>query len=218
MYVGDGHNAPQPNALQDAELRHAIRRLAHHPSIALWNSCNECYGGGTYDSFVATTIASEDVSRPVWPASPSFGWDSGVDTLTGLPNGQRLNSRQQQSPGRAGRRGIFNEVGFESASASLISSWASPCSCAAGNCTYFSNADYDQGFNGKTVGASTAQECCDACAGDPTDCYAASWSQSMKMCWFKPKGGKFTMATGVTSVFPPGSVPPPLPLRQIEVS
>lgn len=42
---------------------------------------------------MSTTIASEDVSRPVWPSCPSEGWKSGVDMLTGLPNGQPLVTR-----------------------------------------------------------------------------------------------------------------------------
>lgn len=35
----------------------------------------------------ARRCAQEDVSRVLWPSSPSIGWASGVDRLTGLPNG-----------------------------------------------------------------------------------------------------------------------------------
>ena len=41
-------------------------------------------------SFVMTTVAEEDPSRPPWPSSPSPGWTSGVDRLTALPNGRAL--------------------------------------------------------------------------------------------------------------------------------
>ena len=27
---------------QDAEFRHQVRRLSHHPSIVIWDGCNEC--------------------------------------------------------------------------------------------------------------------------------------------------------------------------------
>ena len=90
MNPGDGHVNPIADPTQDAEFRHQVRRLAPHPSIALWDSCNECGGGGIWDSFVITTVAEEDTSRPVWPSCPSFGWTSGVDTLWGLPNGNPL--------------------------------------------------------------------------------------------------------------------------------
>jgi hypothetical protein len=70
----------------------AIRRLAHRPSIAVWNSCNECSASGLYVSFVMTLVAEEDLSRPIWPGCPSSGWASGVHRLTGLPNGQKLSS------------------------------------------------------------------------------------------------------------------------------
>lgn len=101
--------------MQHDELTHQIRRLSHHPSIVvclfsneyihfishilslyfpkLWDSCNECDGGGLYDSFVMTTVAREDNSRSVWPACPSNGWSSGVDTLFGIPNGDPLVSK-----------------------------------------------------------------------------------------------------------------------------
>ncbi len=35
-------------------------------------------------------MAQEDPSRPQWPSNPSNGWASGVDRLTGLPNGLPL--------------------------------------------------------------------------------------------------------------------------------
>jgi hypothetical protein len=83
-------------ATQKAELLHQLRRLSAHPSIAVWDACNECGGFGLYSDFVMTTVAEEDRSRPVWPSCPSNGWSSGVFRGTGLPNGMRL----VNSPGK----------------------------------------------------------------------------------------------------------------------
>jgi len=40
MYSSDGRIPPAQTALEDAELRHNIRRVASHPSIGHWDSCN----------------------------------------------------------------------------------------------------------------------------------------------------------------------------------
>ena len=75
-------------------VQHAVRRLAHHPSIALWSGGNEWQGNlGIFTSFVIPTLVREDSSRPVWPISPAHGWSTGVDMLTGLPNGQPFAAR-----------------------------------------------------------------------------------------------------------------------------
>ena len=81
---------------QRAEMQHQLRRLSHHPSIGVWEACNECGGYGRYADFVMTTVADEDKSRPIWPSSPANGWISGVHRDTGLPNGLPL----VNSPGR----------------------------------------------------------------------------------------------------------------------
>ena len=70
---------------QRAEITHQIRRLSPHPSIIVYDGCNECSGSGRYSDFVMATVAAEDWSRAVWPASPSSGWVSGVHRLTSLP-------------------------------------------------------------------------------------------------------------------------------------
>ena len=41
QYAQHGHS-PDSTATQDAELRHQIRRLSHHPSIVIYDGCNEC--------------------------------------------------------------------------------------------------------------------------------------------------------------------------------
>ena len=76
-----------------AELKYQLKRNSHHPSIALWDACNECGGGGLYDSFVMPKVAQVDRSRPVWPSCPSDGWASGADRLSSRPNGKTLDTR-----------------------------------------------------------------------------------------------------------------------------
>mmetsp|Transcript_13513 Transcript_13513/g.24201 ORF Transcript_13513/g.24201 Transcript_13513/m.24201 type:complete len:984 (-) Transcript_13513:1826-4777(-) len=88
-YAQRGH-APKKTLTQDSELRHQIRRLSHHASIIVWNSCNECVvipftPTGIYASFVMKVVAEEDISRILWPSCPSNGWTSGVHRLTSLP-------------------------------------------------------------------------------------------------------------------------------------
>jgi hypothetical protein len=92
MYNGDsGAHSPLASATQDAELRHQIRRLSRHPSIVLWDSCNECVvtpntTSIVYANFVMTVVAQEDQSRAVWPSSPGPGWLTGVNRLYVTPN------------------------------------------------------------------------------------------------------------------------------------
>ena len=69
---------------------HQLRRLSSHPAIVAWDGCNECLpwlGGGIVPELI-TLVAETDPSRPVWPACPAEGWASGVNRLTGLPNGK----------------------------------------------------------------------------------------------------------------------------------
>lgn len=86
-----------------AEISHQVRRLSHHPSIALWLSNNEITGntGGTEGCFekggrscyqvlfldtILDAVVAEDRSRPIWPYSHSDGWAAGVDPETNLRN------------------------------------------------------------------------------------------------------------------------------------
>lgn len=40
QYAQNGHS-PQSNEVEEAELRYQIRRLSAHPSIVVWDGCNE---------------------------------------------------------------------------------------------------------------------------------------------------------------------------------
>ena len=80
------------------EIQYQVSRLMHHPAIVLWDSSNENDGDPAfYYDVVLTSIAEADNSRPLWPASPSSGFATGVDTATGLPNGNRLTGRFQET-------------------------------------------------------------------------------------------------------------------------
>ena len=83
-----------------AELVYQLERLSHHPSVVILDACNECGGGGLYESFVMPTVASVDKSRAVWPSCPSSGWLAGVDRLTSRANGQTLVTGATSDPPR----------------------------------------------------------------------------------------------------------------------
>ena len=100
MQYAQGGHSPKNTTTQDAELRHNIRRLASHPSIVVWDGCNECHvvigtGTGIYATFVMTVVAEEDKSRPVWPSCPASGWTGGVNPLTSIPNGKPLTTPEK---------------------------------------------------------------------------------------------------------------------------
>ena len=76
-----------------------MRRIASHPSVALYDACNECGGSTPFSNFVAPIMADEDPTRPIWPASPSAGWEDGVDRLWGFPmQGRSLTILTQDAP------------------------------------------------------------------------------------------------------------------------
>jgi beta-mannosidase len=84
--------APYPDdeataAVAYAEAAAAVRRLRHHPSLALycgnnenqmlayyglWGSLPRVLGDHLYDEVLARAVADEDPTRPYWPGSP-FG-------------------------------------------------------------------------------------------------------------------------------------------------
>lgn len=85
-------------------------------------------------SFVSPTMADEDPSRPIWPACPSTGWKSGVDQLTGLPNGKPLSMKLSGA-----------DPGPLSAAAAVTG--AVSTQSGASTCTFVENVDYDKGTN-----------------------------------------------------------------------
>ena len=100
---GTSHG-PLATPTQDAELRHQIRRLSHHPAIVLWDGNNEqpvnmWQPSGLYATFVMTVVAQEDQSRAVWPSSPARGWATGVHRLYQTPNWDSLQGLFTQGGG-----------------------------------------------------------------------------------------------------------------------
>lgn len=95
MFVGEQKHGATVTEGVEREIEITIQRLAEHPSIVLWSGCNECtYDGGNmdvYQNFVLAAVANLDKSRAIWPSSPSdYGWESGVRTIDGRPNGKPL--------------------------------------------------------------------------------------------------------------------------------
>ena len=91
MFVDEGGHRPLKTNTISKEIRHLVRSLASHPSLLIWNGCNECaVVMGTpseiYATFVMKIVAEEDDTRPIWPSSPSrHGWKTGVRRLDGFP-------------------------------------------------------------------------------------------------------------------------------------
>ena len=74
----------------EAEARFNVARLSRHPSLVLWNGCNEniwgffdwgwekklegrAWGAGYYFDLLPRVVAEVDPSRPYWPGSPYSG-------------------------------------------------------------------------------------------------------------------------------------------------
>jgi len=90
-------------SLVEQEVRHNVARLARHPSLAIWNGCNEnlwgyhdwgwksgglvkgrTWGPGYYLELIPRLMKEIDPSRPYWAASP---WSGDADVEGGLhPN------------------------------------------------------------------------------------------------------------------------------------
>ena len=79
---------PPPSSLHSQtlidEVQYQVRRLSTHPSVAVYQSCNECGVMPVWQQ-VFPPIVHEDISRVVWPACPSNGWKTGVNRKSGLP-------------------------------------------------------------------------------------------------------------------------------------
>ena len=153
QYAQQGHS-PTNDSVQTSELSHQIRRLSHHPSIVIWDGCNECHvvigtPTGIYATFVMTLVVAEDKSRVVWPSCPAPGWTNGVNRLTSLPNGSPLGllPRLTPPPGEhgfeaaaLGLAGMGEMRAMEEAHARL-----QPRTVESATCVFQENTDYDHG-------------------------------------------------------------------------
>jgi hypothetical protein len=99
MFVDENHHGPSQTQTIEREIQHLIRSLASHPSIVVWDGCNECQvvmgeKSEIYATFVLSVVTREDDTRSIWPSSPSkFGWKTGVDRADCKPNGKSLATR-----------------------------------------------------------------------------------------------------------------------------
>lgn len=136
MYSAEGRAAHmcQETETQRQEITHNVRRLGSHPSIAMWASSNELGGGGLLSSFAMATVVAEDTSRPVWPASPSSGWATGVDRLFSRPTGEPLGVHLASPPEENStiQTGVYY-MGFQGEVATVNN--GSECSSLCGNTT-----------------------------------------------------------------------------------
>jgi Beta-galactosidase/beta-glucuronidase len=106
------HSAEKTNDVEE-EMRFTIRTLLTHPSIILWNSCNECsrsqnISSDIYSQFVLPLVAQEDGTRPIWGSSPSFGFSTGVFGIDGIPNGNNLTYTTQTNVNKVEIHGPYN--------------------------------------------------------------------------------------------------------------
>jgi hypothetical protein len=210
-----GNHGPTGSATEAAEIRHVVRGLSHHPSVAVWDGCNECNGQGLYASFVMTTVAEEDTSRAIWPSCPSGGWKSGVDTLWGLPNGNPFIASVSAERGTLGARITGTKTRADAAAAAAAAAAGAGVSTVprgAGSCNFVPGIDLDQGTLGPLPNPTVADEqaCCDACAANPL-CYAAVFAGNT--CWMKnATQAQLPVANdGVTACVQAGKPLPPLP-------
>jgi beta-mannosidase len=212
------------------EITHQIRRLSAHPSIAVWTGCNECenaeYGSRYVPTLVTSLIAAEDPARPVWPACPSEGWASGVDMLTGLPNGSPAGLVSKVGPGpiisRGEGEGEEEEEAAVAAAAAIIGEggaggvafparrtvgWprltatttaAAPLpSPSSPNCTFYPNADIP-GYS-TSAPSPSPDDCCALCyAAGPAVCWASVWYEGA--CYFKPGADNKTLTRSIGPV------------------
>jgi hypothetical protein len=202
MFAGDGRINPTGSPLEEAELRQQVRRIAAFPSVFSYDACNECGGGGIFASFVNTVMAEEDPSRPHWPSNPAQGWVSGVDMLTGFPNGNPLIARKSS---------LSHTIVSPSIPVSL--SYPSGECISSDNCTSQFNTDFAPGPVRTTTAANTSTDCCSQCAASGTTiCNFAVFFEGT--CYFKlmVDASKPVWSSGRIAVWPSGAGPiPPTP-------
>lgn len=200
MQYAQGGHSPSNDTTQADELRHQIRRLSHHPSIALWDGCNECHvvigtDTGIYAWFVLTIVAQEDKSRSIWPSCPAPGWTNGVDRLTSRPNGSPFGLLPRSPTPHAIMRGSAKPTP------------AVETRVKAG-CTFQQNIDYDSGTTWVHPDADSPAACCQECAANAS-CSVGVFYEGV--CWFKHENPVPTYAAGRVSCWPAGHPIPPTP-------
>ena len=92
QYMDERGHSPEQSDLQERELRLQVRRLSVHPSVLIWEGCNECQvimdsSSDIYAKLILKVVVEEDKSRSVRPSSPASRWKSGVRKLDSLPTG-----------------------------------------------------------------------------------------------------------------------------------
>jgi len=204
IQYAQGH-APNATATQEAEIRHQLRRTANAPAFVAASTCNEC--GETrdtlYATFVAPLLVAETPARVPWPSCPSAGWEAGVSTLWGLPNGAPagLLPRALRPPSAGDAEPVTTAL---------------PCA-SGNNCTLQADADFATGSAGPHPPAQDAAECCDICTATP-GCWVGVLAGTT--CWLKPRNATIRYKPGVTAVWPTGHGPipplPPTPPQEIE--
>jgi hypothetical protein len=216
MQYSQSQPAPIASQMQRDELIYSIKRLAPHVSTAIYDGCNECGGRGIYASFVMTTVAETDPTRPPWPTSPSNGWKSGVDRLTSLPNGNILlpfDAVEDEDLGSRLRLSNESDIWRMTHSPSLIKRISSLIPLVNSSCTQQLNTDYcNECFSAPAPPASNAEMCCDLCAAATADaCWCAVFYQGT--CYFKPRINVTSSiySEGRVAVWPSGRGPPPPP-------
>ena len=133
----------------------------HHPCLAVLNTCNECGGGDVWGSFVSPTLANEDPSRPLWPASPSRGWQTGVDRLTGRPNGQPLTLKTKAKAKHANHAHTSRDAA--TTTRGKPENGAHLAHGSGAECTSVHNVDYGKGTVWKSPTAEDPEACCETC-------------------------------------------------------
>ena len=95
----------------ETEAKHNVARLSSHPSLVIWNGCNEniwgyfgwgwasqigdrTWGGGYYFDLLPKICSELDPSRPYWPGSPYSGqWNRDEPLSSRDPNSERWGNK-----------------------------------------------------------------------------------------------------------------------------
>jgi len=193
------NHSPSQTSTQEEEFRHQIRRLSHHPSISIWDGCNECQvvlgtDTGIYATFVLAVVESEDMSRALWPSCPADGWSSGVWRLSALPNGYPLGLLP---------KAVNTNVHIQS---------PLPANIFIGGpvlCNFTNNTDVQNITGGMMLAANSTNQCCELCWQDTFCTSAVYWEQ---VCYIK-YGGTPVSAEGRTMCVPINKPPPPVTIE-----